>query len=279
MPRGPDPYGTDVLDEANKAKARAAWPPVAATPGLLVQHRTTGHRGKILRLEAGLVTIRGELGGERVFRLSPGAFQVDGKAVTLVAPVAAREPAAPARTASGSIAAPKAERVVAKVARGSRLLVEGVHDAALVERVWGDDLRDAGVVVEPLHGIDDLAAVVEAFAPDAGNRLGVLVDHLVPGSKETRLVEQVRSPHVLVAGIPYVDIWQAVKPAAVGIPAWPDVPKGQSWKQGVCRALGVSDEREMWRRVLAGCRSWTDLETPLVHAVESLLDFVLTAPE
>jgi hypothetical protein len=276
VPRSPDPYGTDVLDEANKAKARAAWPPVAAVPGLVVLHRTTGHRGKVLRIEAGLVTIRGELGGERVFRMTPGAFDVDGKAVTLVAPKQPPAAAAgPARTASGSVAAPKEERG-AKVARGSRLLVEGVHDASLVERVWGDDLRDAGLVVEPLHGIDDLVTVVETFRPDADNRLGILVDHLVPGSKETRIVDRVRSPYVLVAGIPYVDIWQAVKPAAVGIAAWPHVSKGRPWKQGVCEALGVGDEREMWRRVLAGCRSWTDLETPLVHAVESLLDFVLS---
>jgi hypothetical protein len=275
VPRSPDPYGTDVLAEAARAKARAAWPPVPAVAGLVVQHRVTGHRGKVLRIEAGLVTIRGELGGERVFRLSPGAFQVDGKAVTLVPPAAAAgRPAQAERTASGSIAAPRHERG-AKVARGSRLLVEGVHDATLVERVWGDDLRDAGIVVEPLHGVDDLAAVIEMFRPDAANRLGVLVDHLVPGSKESRIVERIQNPHVLVAGIPYVDIWQAVKPAAVGIPAWPHVPKGQPWKQGVCRSLGISDEREMWRRVLAGCHSWTDVETPLVHAVESLLDFVL----
>jgi len=274
VPRADDPYGTDVLAEANKLKARAAWPPVAAVPGLIVQHRTTGHRGKVLCLEAGLVTIRGELGGERVFRLSPGAFQVDGRAVTLVAPRPASQPRGPTRTPSGSVAAPRQE-VRAKVARGSRILVEGVHDASLIERVWGDDLRDAGVVVEPLHGIDDLASAVAAFGPDADNRLGVLVDHLVPGSKESRIVEAVRSPHVLVGGIPYVDIWQAVRPAAVGIAAWPSVPKGQPWKQGVCRALNVSDEHEMWRRVLAGCRSWTDLETPLVHAVESLLDFVI----
>ena len=46
----------------------------------------------------------------------------------------------------------------AKVAKASRIWVEGIHDAALVERIWGDDLRVEGVVVEPLDGIDDLDA-------------------------------------------------------------------------------------------------------------------------
>ena len=34
--------------------------------------------------------------------------------------------------------------------------MEGKHDAELVEKVWGHDLRIEGVVVEPLHGVDDL---------------------------------------------------------------------------------------------------------------------------
>jgi hypothetical protein len=179
--------------------------------------------------------------------------------------------AAPVRTASGSIAGP---RRPAQVARGSRILVEGVHDAELVERVWGDDLRVEGVVVEPLSGIDDLADAVRAFAPDRAARLGVLVDHLVAGSKESRIVASVASPYVLVTGHPYVDVWQAVKPARVGIRAWPVVPPGQPWKEGVCAALGVAEPADMWRRVLAGVRSYRDLETPLINAMERLIDFV-----
>jgi len=154
--------------------------------------------------------------------------------------------------------------------------VEGVHDAALVERVWGHDLRVEGVVVEPVEGIDDLADRVASFAPRRGRRLGVLVDHLVPGSKESRIVAQVAGPHVLVTGHPYVDVWQAVKPRALGIAAWPEVPRGQPWKEGVCAALGVSDPQEMWRRVLGAVDSWNDVETPLVGAVERLIDFVTT---
>jgi hypothetical protein len=153
-----------------------------------------------------------------------------------------------------------------------------VHDAALVERIWGDDLRIEGVVVEPLDGIDDLVEHVRAFGPGPGRRVGVLVDHLVAGSKETRIVDGLRqaglADRVLVTGHPYVDIWQAVKPTALGIAQWPSVPRGQDWKTGICRALGVSEPREMWRRVLGSVDSFADVEVPLLRAVEELIDFV-----
>jgi hypothetical protein len=164
--------------------------------------------------------------------------------------------------------------VTARVARAGRIWVEGVHDAALVERVWGDDLRIEGVVVEPLSGIDDLVPAVRAFDPGPDARLGVLVDHLVAGSKESRIVAGVTSPHVLVTGHPYVDIWQAVKPARLGIDAWPVVPPGRPWKEGVCAALGVAEPADMWRRILASVRTYKDLETPLINSVERLIDFV-----
>ncbi|HWO66322.1 MAG TPA: DUF3097 family protein, partial [Umezawaea sp.] len=105
-------------------------------------------------------------------------------------------------------------------------------------------------------------------------RLGVLVDHLVPGSKETRLVSRVRDENVLVTGHPYVDVWQAVKPSSVGIEAWPVVPRGTPWKEGVCAALGWGESYEGWARVLAGVKGFRDLETPLIGAVERLIDFV-----
>jgi hypothetical protein len=71
-----------------------------------------------------------------------------------------------------------------------------------------------------------------------------------------------------------VDVWQAVKPAVVGIPSWPDVPRGTDWKTGVCSRLGVHDPAVMWRRILASVRTYADLEPPLVGAVERLIDFV-----
>jgi hypothetical protein len=162
------------------------------------------------------------------------------------------------------------------VARAGRILVEGVHDAELVERVWGDDLRIEGVVVERLDGVDDLAAVVRAWQPGPGRRLGILVDHLVAGSKESRIAAAVTDPNVMITGTPYVDVWAAVRPRAVGITAWPEVPRGTPWKEGVCAALGESDPAAMWRRILASVDDWSDLEQPLVAAVEQLVDFVTT---
>ena len=255
------------------AKLRAAYPEVPGSTGLRTRHRGSGFTGAVARWERDGVVLRGASGLERIFLASAGGFDVEGRAVTLVRPAPARSPApapAPAVTASGSLAV-AGQR--ARVARASRILVEGVHDAELVERVWGDDLRVEGVVVERLDGIDDLAAVVRAFGPGPGARLGVLVDHLVPGSKEARLATSVTDPHVLVTGTPFVDVWQAVKPQVVGIAAWPAVPRGEDWKTGVCARLGL-DPTTMWPRVLASVRSYADLEPALVGAVERLIDFV-----
>ncbi len=254
------------------ARVRAAYPETAATPGLKVTHRGSRFAGVLVRLDRHGAEIRGSSGLARVFPAVPGAFSVDGRAVGLVRPTS--DTVGPQRTASGSIAV----RGQARVARAGRILVEGVHDADLVERVWGDDLRLEGIVVERLEGLDHLPAFVRGFDPGPSARLGVLVDHLVPGSKEDRLAASVASRHVLVTGTPYVDVWEAVKPTAVGIAAWPHVPKGEDWKAGVCRRLGVADPQAMWRRVLAGVRSYADLQPSLVGPVERLIDFV-TEPE
>jgi len=234
-----------------------------------VEEVTTGWCGAVVECDKERVSLEDRRGLVRVFPLDPAGFLLDGATVTLTRPVG--RSAAPRRTASGSVAV-QGQR--ARVARGSRLWVEGRHDAELVERVWGDDLRVEGVVVEALDGVDDLAREVAVFAPGPHRRLGVLVDHLVVGSKESRIVADVVHPHVLVNGHPYVDVWQAVKPAAVGIAAWPVVPPGQSWKQGVCAVLGWGEPWEGWRRVLAAVDSYTDLEVPLLRAVEHLIDFV-----
>ena len=130
----------------------------------------------------------------------------------------------------------------ARIARASRILVEGRHDAELVEKVWGDDLRAEGVVVEYLQGIDLLEAALDDEPPSAERRYGVLVDHLVAGSKESRIADAVargrHGAHVRIVGHPYVDVWQCVTPRALGIARWPDVPRGIEFKVGVCRALG-----------------------------------------
>jgi hypothetical protein len=208
---------------------------------------------------------------ERVFPLLPAAFLLEGELVTLVKPMRASATPSARRTASGSVAV---AGVRAQVAKASRIWVEGVHDAALIERIWGEDLRIEGIVVEPLGGIDDLAGAVRNFGPSPIRRLGVLVDHLIAGSKESRIAAEVTSPHVLINGHPYVDVWQAVRPAALGIDAWPVIPKGQPWKEGIVAALGGTDPRDMWRRVLASVDGYADVEIPLLRAVEELIDFV-----
>ncbi|MFD8982236.1 DUF3097 family protein [Streptomyces sp. NPDC059564] len=263
-------YSPDLTPQWKRAKA---VPEVPADPGLVVEVAGTDFCGAVVACEAGTVTLEDRFDKRRVFPLEPGGFLLDGAVVTLVRP--SRAPAAPARTASGSLAVPGAR---ARVARAGRIYVEGRHDAELVERVWGDDLRVEGVVVEYLEGIDDLPAVVAAFAPAPDARLGVLVDHLVPGSKESRIAASVDCPDVLIVGHPYVDVWQAVKPSALGIAAWPVVPRGQDWKTGVCRALGwPGNTGAAWQHILSRVTSYKDLEPTLLGAVEHLIDHV-TAP-
>jgi hypothetical protein len=242
-------------------------------PEVVAEDPLSGFVGAVVACTSSAVTLEDRQGRRRVFPLDEGAFLVDGQPATLVRPTAA--PAGPQRSASGSV---EVGGLRARTARASRIWVEGIHDAALVERVWGHDLRVEGVVVEPLDGLDLLPDALAEFHPGPGQRVGVLADHLVPGSKEQRIAESVAAgpwgAHVLVTGHPYVDIWQAVRPAAVGIAAWPVVPRGQDWKTGVCRALGVSDPRTMWGRINGAVSSYRDLDTPLITAVERLIDFV-----
>ena len=265
-----DPYGSDVLAGGPR---RRALPRREATPGLLVESTGDGFVGEVVACDEGSVTLRDRRGRQRDFALHPGAFLVDDRPVDLVPP-AGRAPVAtpgPRVTNSGSVAVPAAP---ARTARASRILVEGVHDAELVEQVWGDDLRIEGVVVEPLHGVDDLAAVVRAHAPGPGRRLGILLDHLVPGSKEHRLAASVHDPHVLVTGHPFVDVWAAVRPGSIGIEAWPQVPRDEEYKAGLAARLGHRDPSELWQRIRAGVASWHDLDRSLIGAVERLIDFV-----
>ncbi|KUJ70689.1 hypothetical protein ACZ90_02015 [Streptomyces albus subsp. albus] len=266
-------YGPDLTPPW---KRQAPVPEVAAETDLVVEEVTTGFCGAVIRCEktaqGPTVTLEDRFGKHRVFPMEPRGFLLEGRVVTLVRPGTAQAPAGPRLTASGSVAVPGAR---ARVARAGRIYVEGRHDAELVERVWGDDLRIEGVVVEYLEGVDDLPAIVRAFSPGPDARLGVLVDHLVPGSKESRIAAEVTGADVLVVGHPYIDIWEAVKPASLGIPAWPTVPRGQDWKTGVCRALGWPENTgAAWQRVLASVHSYKDLEPALLGAVERLIDHV-----
>jgi hypothetical protein len=270
-----DRYGTDVL-AAGRRRPRSTEHP--AELGLVVEDAETGYVGAVVRVEYGRVDLEDRHGRTRGFPLGPG-YLLEGRPVILTPP-RRPVPVAAGRTASGSVAVPGAR---ARVARASRIYVEGRHDAELIAQVWGEDLRIEGVVVEHLGGVDDLVGIVAEFAPGPGRRLGVLVDHLVAGSKEARITDAVRrgpgGADTLVVGHPYVDIWQAVKPHRLGLAAWPKVPRHVEWKHGACEALGLphtdqADIARAWRRIRSKVRDWNDLEPALIGRVEELVDFV-----
>jgi len=274
-----DRYRGDVLTPGWQKAGKPVSIDLLVSRGMVVEDPSTGFVGAVQRWENGLVLLEDRKGRKRSFPLGPG-FWYEGRPVTLVLPTP--EPIRTIRrTASGSIAAPVATK--AKVAVPSRIYVEGRHDAELVEKVWGDDLRIEGVVVEYLEGVDDLVEIVNRFQPGPGRRLGVLVDHLVEGSKESKIAAQVNNRYVLVVGHPFIDIWEAVKPSSVGIKAWPKIPHGQDWKKGVLQAFGwpATDQADVaaaWKHILGRVSSYADLEPSLLGRVEELIDFV-TGPD
>ena len=272
-----DRYGEDVLAGDWRSVGRKLVREVPFERGMILEDPASGWAGAAIRLQAGLVELEDWKGRTRSFPFS-GQFLLEGELVRLGRPVV-RQPSR-GRTASGSFALGP-ER--ARTARPSRIMVEGRHDAELVEKVWGADLRHEGVVVEYLSGVDNLEAVLAEFEPTSARRVGVLVDHLVPGSKEARIAEQtMRGPwgaHVLVVGHPFVDVWQSVKPASLGLDAWPVVPRSIEWKHGICAALGWphADQRDIaraWQRILGTVRTFADLEPSFLGRVEELIDFV-----
>ncbi|KQQ50277.1 DUF3097 domain-containing protein [Plantibacter sp. Leaf314] len=270
-----DRYGQDVLAGDWRKKNRVVAREVEAVTDLVIEE-LGGFCGAITRVEAKTVELEDYRGKRRVFPMGAG-FLLEGEPVVLVVPK--RAPAGRARTASGSFAV----ETTARVARASRIFVEGRHDAELVERVWGDDLRVEGVVVEYLAGVDHLDAALAEFRPGPDRRVGVLVDHLVRGSKEQRIADAVMAGpngrNVLIVGHPYVDVWQAVKPAKVGLQEWPTIPRSIEWKKGICQAFGwphdtQADIARAWKRILGQVRTFNDLEPELLGRVEQLIDFV-----
>ena len=249
----------------------------------MVLEDLNGWVGEVVRAER----IGGEIffgledahGRVKNFPLGIGYF-LEGEPVEIVAPTP-RKTSGRKISRSGSVAV---ENAPARVARASRIWVEGLHDAELVEKVWGHDLRVEGIVVEPLHGVDDLATAVEEFSPGPERRLGILVDHLLKGTKEERVVEEAlavpgAAGNIKIVGHPFIDIWQAVKPQVLGIPAWPQVPRGEDWKKGTLRRLGQphqnqEDVASAWKRILSRVDSYSDLDPTLLGPVESLIDFL-----
>jgi len=262
-------YDRDILDEVDARRSAPRYPTIEVSIGLVVEDRASGFVGDVVRWNHEALTLRDRKQHLRHFTWKPGGFLFEGKPVTLAVP--ARHPSATSTrfTNSGSIAGEAAPRT----ARASRIWVEGKHDAELIEHIWGDDLRELGIVVEPMHGADDLVAAVTEFRPGAERRLGILLDHLVEGSKESRLASAADQPSVLITGHPFVDVWAGIRPRVLGLERWPDVPRGQPWKQGMCAALGVSFDG-FWPTLRNRVSTYADLEPELVGAVERLIDFV-----
>lgn len=277
-------HNNDDLSFLAPWRQPAAQPP-ASTPveiaeGMVIEDVQSGFVGEVLWI--------GKVGGKwnfrmedrhgklRSFPLGPG-YWIEGVPVTLTPPrPRTTQPTQPKLTASGSFSM----RGRARTARASRIWVEGKHDAELVFKIWGEDLAGVGVVVEELDGIDNLMDRLADFEPNEHRRAGVLVDHLVEGSKEWHLARQAMSmPGVLVLGHPYVDVWQAIKPQCISIPAWPEVPRGEDIKVGTLKRLGMAahttqDIGRAWAYFLSCVDSYKDLEPSLLGRMEELIDFV-----
>ena len=236
-----DPYGGDIFAGHRRSKP-TQYPEVPAEPGMVVEVRGDDFVGAVLGVDK---TVFGEVvrledrhGVERVFNLIKGGFLVEGQPVTLTRYVPKQ---APRKSNSGSR---RVENVEAKVAAPSRIWVEGVHDAAIVEKVWGHDLRVEGVVVEYLEGLDNLEERLTEFQPGPGRRVGVLADHLVKGSKETRMTESV-GEHVLVTGRRY----RAVKIGKRGFAAaWDGLIPPMGGATFITRSILSG----IWTRALSG---------------------------
>ena len=159
--RGHDYRGVFTADGARRV-TRKAIPEVPAEAGLVVED--AGER--VLRRRRRRRRAGGDAGGppRRPSGLpaAPGGVPRRGRGRHARRPDRAAQRPSAARSASGSV---KVVGHTARTARAARIWVEGLHDAELVERVWGHDLRVEGIVVEPMHGMDDLAAAVAAFGP------------------------------------------------------------------------------------------------------------------
>jgi hypothetical protein len=128
----------------------------------------------------------------------------------------------------------------ARVARASRIFVEGRHDAELVEKVWGDDLRIEGVVVEYLDGVDDLSEHLRDFGPGPSDGSAYSSTTWCPARRRagSRRPSK-RSPvgkHVLIVGHPYIDVWAAVKPVGSARARGPTSPATSSGRRASASA-------------------------------------------
>ena len=240
-------YGRDVLAPENRKPrpGQGPVPTVEAERDLVVEDFEGRFCGAVVAVEAGLVTLEDRFGKRRVFPL-PGTFLLEGKRVTLVKPSPKPEMLGNVgrRTASGSVAAPRQR---AKVAKASRIYVEGKHDAELVEKIWGDDLRDVGIVVEFLEGVDDLPPSWRTSSPRTGggsaccrpSGRGVEGERIAAAASADPTRADRRAPvRRRLAG---------VRPAAVGLRRGRTCRGGSHGRKGVSRASAGDGPSTTWR--------------------------------
>ena len=122
--------------------------------GVVVEHRASGVVGAIVSFKPQRIVIRDRHGKDHALVPRDGAFMIGGEAVSLRQANPLPSASGSQLTASGSL---DLGAIPARTAMASRIWVEGIHDAELIEKVWGDDLRAEGIVVEQMEGMDDLA--------------------------------------------------------------------------------------------------------------------------
>ena len=273
-----DRYSGDVLSPGWGQRQKPKVHDLVMAVGRVLEVDGHDFVGAIVGWENGLVVLEDRRNRRRSFPISGQLYHCEGYAVKLIHPPR-QGSSKPLYTPSGS----RAGQEGPKVALPSRIYVEGRHDAELVEKIWGDDLRHVGVVVEFMGGMDDLVDIVDRFRPRHGRRLGVLLDHLVAGSKETAIAQAVErsgyGDHVMITGHRFIDVWHAILPATLGIPAWPQVPRGEDFKIGTLKRLGLAhkdqtDVANAWQAMCKRVRSYRDLDPAFNREVERLIDFV-----
>lgn len=288
-----DRYAINELELPPNYRRAAQSLPVER--GMVLEDVASGYVGEVMHVRRIAGQWQMELEDRnfhrRSFPLGPG-FWLDGKAVNLLPPAQKPNSGAGAKPPVKTVAGKTVTRSgslhlehAARVALPSRIWVEGKHDAELISKIWGEDLAYSGIMIEELFGADHLLEVLQVFAPTNRKRAGVLLDHIVPGSKESRIAAAANKiPGVLVLGHPFLDLWQAIKPEAVGIKAWPEVPRGEDLKQGTLARLGWPCETKEdlglgWKRILDSVQTYTDLAPAFLSKVEALIDFVTAGEE
>ena len=277
-------YAKDVLAQGWQQQAKKVVPEIALERGMVLEDATTGFCGAVTRWENGLVVLEGRDDKRRSFPIGHGLL-LEGKPVAVTVPP--RRPAGcggwrdhrAGRRRARSPVRPSGPRWHCPAGSTSRVGTtpswsrrSGATTCAT--SAWWSSSWTASTTS---------LTIVAEFRPERGRRLGVLADHLVPGSKESRIAAGVaKGPYgayVLVAGHPFIDIWQAVKPADWGCRRGP-----------TCRAAPTSSTAPARRWVgrtatkpTSGApgsgswptsTSWSDLERGLLTPVEQLIDFV-----